>query len=163
MTDRRTFVKQSALLTAGMAAATAWDAGPGASRLQASTPGAEMPPPEDVKELMMEALNAARMAGASYADVRIQRQRQNFVFTREQQIQNLVDTDSLGAGVRALVDGTWGFSATRTLTRDAVAAASREAVAIAKAHRVARGEPVEWLRKPRSSRATRPRRSSIGR
>ena len=35
---------------------------------------------------------------------------QNFVFTREQQIVNVVDTDTIGCGVRALVDGTWGFA-----------------------------------------------------
>ena len=39
----------------------------------------------------------------------------NFVFTREQQIVNVVDTDSIGAGVRALVDGTWGFAATQPI------------------------------------------------
>jgi TldD protein len=90
----------------------------------------------------MDALNAAKMAGASYADVRISRQRQNFVFTREHQIQNVVDTDSFGCGVRALVDGTWGFGGTRTLTKDGVAAAAREAAAIAKANRLARDQAV---------------------
>ena len=58
---------------------------------------------------------AAKMSGASFADARIARQRQNFVFTREQQIQNVVDTDSTGCGVRVLVDGTWGFAATRRM------------------------------------------------
>ncbi len=101
-----------------------------------------------VKELMNAALNAAKMAGASYADVRCSRQRQNFVFTREQQIQNVVDTDTIGIGVRALVDGTWGFAATRVLTNDGAAAAAREAVAIAKASRVARARPIEWLPAP---------------
>ncbi|MDQ6827425.1 MAG: TldD/PmbA family protein [Gemmatimonadota bacterium] len=95
-----------------------------------------------VKELMAAALTTAKAAGASFADVRIGRQRQNFVFTREQQIQNVVDTDTLGCGVRALVDGTWGFAASRVLTSDGVAAAAREAVAIAKASRTARGAPI---------------------
>jgi TldD protein len=90
---------------------------------------------------MMEALNAAKMAGASYADVRVQRQKQNFVFTRENQIQNVVDTDSFGCGVRALVDGAWGFSATRNLDKTAVAAAAKEAVAIAKANKMALDRP----------------------
>jgi TldD protein len=97
------------------------------------------------RDLLMVALNAAKMAGASFADARIARQRQNFVFTREQQIQNVVDTDSLGCGVRVLVDGTWGFGATRNMTRDAVAGAARQAVAIARANRVARDRAVEWL------------------
>ena len=65
-----------------------------------------------------------------------------FVFTREQQIVQTADTDSIGAGVRALVDGTWGFAATKILTKDGVAAAAREAVAIAKANRIARDQPV---------------------
>lgn len=102
----------------------------------------------DVKELMAAALTAAKTAGASYADVRVSRQRQNFVFTREQQIQQVVDTDTIGLGVRALVNGTWGFAATRILTTDGVAAAAREAVAIAKASKVARDRSVEWLPSP---------------
>lgn len=102
----------------------------------------------NVRALMDAALNAAKMAGATYADVRCSRQRQNFVFTREQQIQNVVDTDTVGIGVRALVDGTWGFAATRMLTTDGAAAAAREAVAIAKASKVARANPIEWLPSP---------------
>ncbi|MBL0171611.1 MAG: TldD/PmbA family protein [Gemmatimonadaceae bacterium] len=102
----------------------------------------------EVKELMAAALAAARTAGASYADVRCSRQRQNFVFTREQQIQQVVDTDTIGIGVRALVNGTWGFAATRILTNDGAAAAAREAVAIAKASQVARDRAVEWLPSP---------------
>jgi TldD protein len=95
-----------------------------------------------VKELLMEAINAAKLAGASYADARISRFQQNFVFTREQQIQNVVDTETFGCGVRALVDGTWGFAATQKMTKQGVAGAARTAVAIAKANRVARDRAV---------------------
>src|SRR5688572_32153019 len=87
----------------------------------------EMPQDDTIKALMAAALTAARSAGASYADVRIGRYRNSFLFTREQQIVNTADTDSIGAGVRALVDGTWGFSATKLMTNDGVAAAAREA------------------------------------
>ena len=116
------------------------------TRLLAGLPQArpvEMPQDDVVRGLMMAALNAAKSAGASYSDVRIGRYRQSFVFTREQQIVNTVDTDSIGAGIRALVDGTWGFGATETLTTDGVAAAAREAVAIAKANRSARDQAVQ--------------------
>jgi TldD protein len=151
MTDRRTFLKQSAVVAAGVAAASAWEASTGAaSALAASTAGGggEMPAPDVTKELMATALNAARSAGATYADVRIQRQRQSAISTREQQVQGVMDSDSLGCGVRALVDGTWGFAATRLLTSDGVAAAAREAVAVAKASRVARDRAVEWAPSP---------------
>ncbi len=140
MTDRRDFLR-----TTGAAAAAA------IAFASAPRPVGAAPALDDLdrfqsglsKELLMDAINAAKMAGASYADARIARIRQNFVVTREQQIVNVVDTDTLGCGVRALVDGCWGFAATRTLTRDAVAAAAREAVAIARANRVARDRSVE--------------------
>ena len=106
------------------------------------------------KQLMMDALTAAKAAGASFADVRIARYRGNQVFTREQQIINVVDTDSIGCGVRALVDGTWGFAATRTLTKDGVVGAAREAASIAKANRVARDRPIELAPSPAYPDAT---------
>jgi TldD protein len=95
-----------------------------------------------IKDLLLESLNAAKMAGAGFADARIGRYMQNFVVTREQQIINVVDTDSIGIGVRALVNGTWGFAASRDLTKDGVAAAAREAVAIAKANALAKDRSV---------------------
>ncbi|HEY0970707.1 MAG TPA: TldD/PmbA family protein [Gemmatimonadales bacterium] len=154
MTHRRDFLKTGATLAA-FGVAGGWQFGPGAWAAHAA-PSApvEMPPDAAIKELMMEALNAAKLAGAGFADVRVQRQRQNFVFTREQQIQNVVDTDTLGVGVRALVDGTWGFAATPKMTREGVAAAAREAVAVAKANRVARDRAVELAPAPAHPDAT---------
>jgi TldD protein len=148
MTDRREFLRQAGITGATLAAITALPRG------ALAAPAA--PHPRDLerfeggapKELMMEALNAAKMAGASFADCRIARFRQNFVVTREKQIINVVDTDTLGCGVRALVDGCWGFAATRYLTAVAVAGAAREAVAIARANRVARDRPVELAPAP---------------
>ncbi len=152
MTSRRDFMKQGgAALGASLLAGSSLAAIPRfLSAAPAPDPGAidaftDIP---GVREFMNAALNAATMAGATYADVRCSRQRQNFVFTREQQIQNVVDTDTVGIGVRALVDGTWGFAATRVLSADGAAAAAREAVAVAKASRIARARPVEWLPAP---------------
>ena len=139
---RRDFVKQTGIAAAGIAAASALSP----TRSFAGLLGArtvEMPQDDVVRGLMMTAINAARSAGASYSDVRIGRYRNSIVFTREQQIVNTADIDDIGAGIRALVDGTWGFGATKTLTTDGVAAAAREAVAIAKANRIARDQPVQ--------------------
>jgi TldD protein len=44
--------------------------------------------------------------------------------------------------VRVIVDGTWGFAATRSLNKDGVTRAARQAVALAKANRVARDRQV---------------------
>ena len=152
MTNRRDFLKQS-----GVAVGTAALAGGALGALPRLLSAAPAPSARAlatfsdaaaVNELMTEALNAAKAAGATYADVRVSRERQNFVFTRERQIQNVVDTDTVGIGVRALVDGTWGFAATRHLTKDGAVGAAKEAAAIAKASRVARDRSVEWLRAP---------------
>ena len=116
MSDRRDFLKKTGIAAGAIAASGAFRTAEAAASAL-TTPAAlptSVPPPMDAatKELLMEALNTAKLAGASYADARIARYRDNQIFTREQQIINVVDQDSMGCGVRALVDGTWGFAAT---------------------------------------------------
>jgi TldD protein len=55
------------------------------------------------------ALNAARSKGATYTDVRIGRYLNQYVVTREDKVQNIVDTQSYGMGIRVLAGGCWGF------------------------------------------------------
>jgi TldD protein len=95
------------------------------------------------KKLADAALQAAKDAGATYTDTRIGRYLQQFVFTREDKVQNVVNTESVGVGIRVIANGTWGFAATNALTTDAVAKAARQAVAIAKANSKIGGEPVK--------------------
>jgi TldD protein len=134
--DRRTFIAQGALLAAGMAAC-----GPG--MIAPATPLTSLPHADPaVRDLVLHALDAARAAGASYADARVVRVRQQSVATRERRVAGLSDEESLGVGVRVLVGGAWGFAATREMTRDAVAGAARLAAVQARANRVAGGPPV---------------------
>jgi TldD protein len=102
----------------------------------------------------MSAIGAAKAAGATFSDARIGRYRQNFVGTREKQITQVGDTDSIGLGVRALVNGAWGFAATQALTTDGVVAAAREAAAIAKANRIPGAAPVVLAPSPSHPNAT---------
>jgi TldD protein len=97
----------------------------------------------DRRALAMVGLDAARSAGADYADVRISANRTQGIATREDRVQGLVDNDTFGFGVRVLVEGTWGFAASRTVDRDEMARVAREAVAQARANRVAQIRPVE--------------------
>ena len=87
-------------------------------------------------------LNAAKSAGASYADVRIGRYLNQFVFTREDKVQNVVNTESFGVGVRVIANGTWGFSSTIDVTPDGIKKAAEIAVQIAKANSKIQKEPV---------------------
>lgn len=102
----------------------------------------------DKKVLADVALNAAKGAGATYADVRIGRYLNQFVFTREKRVQNIVDTESFGAGVRVIADGTWGFSSTNDVTKDGIAAAAKQAVEIAKANAKIQDEAVQLVPTP---------------
>lgn len=87
------------------------------------------------KRLADAALNAAKAKGASYTDVRIGRYLNQFVVTREDKVQNIVNTESYGVGVRVIADGCWGFAAVVDAKSEAdTAKAAEEAVAIAKAN-----------------------------
>jgi TldD protein len=100
-------------------------------------------PAGDQKDLADAALNAARTAGATYADVRIGRYLNQFVNARDTKIQNTTSTESYGAGVRVIAAGTWGFAATADVTIDGLARAARDAVAIARANAKVQTEPVQ--------------------
>lgn len=112
------------------------------TRLDAFT-SLEGMPVSDKKELADTALNAAKMAGATYADIRIGRYLNQFIITREQQVQNAVNTESFGVGVRVIANGTWGFASTNNVTKEGVAEAARQAVLIAKANGSIQSEPVK--------------------
>jgi TldD protein len=94
------------------------------------------------KQLAETALNAARDKGATYTDVRIGRYLQQYLFTREKQVQNIVNGESYGIGIRVIANGTWGFSATSDVTPDGIAKCAATAVAIAKANSKFQKEPV---------------------
>ncbi len=100
------------------------------------------------KQLADAALQAARSSGASYCDVRIGRYLRQFVMTREDKVQNVVNTESTGVGVRVIADGAWGFAATNGLTSDSVAEAARRATAIAKANAKVQTAPVRLAPAP---------------
>lgn len=95
------------------------------------------------RELAFRALDVARGAGATYADVRVSRNRSQSVSTREQQITGLSDSETMGLGVRVIASGSWGFAATNVLTDDDVGRAASQAVAQARANAVAQRRPVE--------------------
>jgi len=100
-------------------------------------------PNADKKALADTALGAARSAGASYADVRIGRYLNQFVSARERSVQGVSSSESYGVGVRVIANGTWGFASTSDVTPDGIAAAARQAVAIAKANSRLQTEPVQ--------------------
>jgi TldD protein len=99
--------------------------------------------PVSVKKQLAEvALNTAKSLGATYTDVRIGRYLNQFINTRENKVQNIVNTESFGVGVRVIANGTWGFAATNNVTTDGIKKITERAVAIAKANSKFQKEPV---------------------
>ena len=95
------------------------------------------------KRLADVALQAARDGGGSYCDVRIGRYLRQYVMTRETRVENVVNEESTGVGIRVIADGAWGFAATNTLTEQGVAEAARQATAIAMANSKVQTAPVQ--------------------
>lgn len=97
------------------------------------------------KALADVALNQAKSQGATYVDVRIGRYLNQFVVTREDKVQNIVNTESFGVGVRVISNGTWGFAATNEVTIDGIKNAADTAVLIAKANSKYQDDPVQLV------------------
>jgi TldD protein len=136
---RREFVLQGTALAAGLGAGSAL-----LPRTLSAAPAREdwLADPA-TKELALRAVDAARQAGASYADVRISRSRQQALGTRERQITFFNDGDTFGFGVRVLAGGAWGFAASRDVNADEVVRVARQAVAQARANAAAMKRPVQ--------------------
>ena len=141
-TTRREFLAVSGLGTAGLLWPATLLAAPAGTRkpAPASSPPtdrateqaiARSPIPPD-EPLAMRALDAAREAGASYADVRLVRWRRERVGVRDQRVDRVSHGDEYGIGVRVIVDGAWGFAATHRVDAGSVVAVARKAVQGAK-------------------------------
>jgi len=100
------------------------------------------------KSLADAALGAATGAGATYCDVRVGRYLRQFVITRDAHVENVVNTESIGVGIRVIAGGAWGFAATNDMTTDGVALAARQATAIAKANARNQTAPVQLAPTP---------------
>jgi TldD protein len=136
---RREFVRHSAVAAAALGLVGNTDLRHGV--LSTSTFGAGIA--QDREAVAMAALNAAQMAGADYADIRISTNRTQRMGTREAIVSGVMDSETSGFGIRVLVDGTWGFAASRDVSTDEVARVAQVAVAQARANRAAQRRPVE--------------------
>lgn len=77
------------------------------------------------------ALSAATAAGASYADLRIQRIGTEIIHLRDGEPETAILSRELGFAVRVIVNGTWGFASHAELSASAAADTARRAVRVA--------------------------------
>ena len=84
-------------------------------------------------DLVSRALDLAEVQGAGYADIRIVRTSQERISVRSGVVDTLSFDESLGFGVRVLVNGCWGFASSHDITSKEVDRVTALAVNISKA------------------------------
>jgi len=124
---RRDFVKQSSVAAASVAIAP---------HVLLADPAYQQGTSDvALRQLCMFALDAARSAGAEYADARVVRRRLQEVEVRQDRVSALQDVESVGVGIRVLIGGAWGFAASNQLTRPECVQLARFAAEQASANR----------------------------
>jgi TldD protein len=105
-----------------------------------------VPPIQDprIKALVQRGLDAAMQAGAQYADIRLTHDRERkFHYFGYRDYNDIRDSESMAIGIRALVNGYWGFSASSVWTPEEVVRLAHEAVAQAKTNTLGNPRVVE--------------------
>ena len=101
-----------------------------------------------MKDLTRLAIDTLRKKGASYGDARYVDREDEHIVVKSKEVDQLVRSRSKGIGVRAIVDGSWGFAATSTLTPAEVERVAAEAVEVARASASAQKERVKLADEP---------------
>jgi TldD protein len=90
------------------------------------------------------AVQSALDAGAVYAGARVVVSKTESINVRNQNVDRLDRSESIGVGVRALIGSSWGFAATSDQATGSIRAAGERAAAIARASAVVPGPPMEF-------------------
>jgi TldD protein len=101
-----------------------------------------------MEELIRNALDAAVASGASYADVRAVETSSEGLSVRGATVEALDRNESIGFGVRVLLNGAWGFAASARLDSDETSKVARAAVEVAAASALGVARPVELAPEP---------------
>jgi TldD protein len=101
-----------------------------------------------MKHIADWALNTATQRGATYVDVRIVDERQRSLATKNGKVGHAASGESLGTGIRVLVDESWGFAATDDMSREAIERTAAKAVDIARASAKVKEHPIRLAPEP---------------
>lgn len=95
-----------------------------------------------MNDLMSRALDLANTRGAEYADVRVVDNHTETLVIKDGVVESLDFSQTTGFGVRVLADGTWGFASSREITAKEIDRITDQALEIANASALVRGERV---------------------
>jgi TldD protein len=95
-----------------------------------------------ISELVERALDAARAAGAGYADARYLQEEWEALDVQDDRLQGVDRGATTGIGIRVIVDGSWGFAGTARLEASDIERAAALAVDIARSSSATKAAPV---------------------
>lgn len=98
---------------------------------------------DDFRKFADTAIFTAVNSGASYADIRICKNRNQNIGTSEERVDYISDSDDIGFGVRVLINGTWGFASSAFVNEAEVVKVTLLACEISKANSILQKTPIE--------------------
>ena len=101
-----------------------------------------------MKQVADWALDTAKQRGAQYADARIVNDRSRSLATKNGRMGHAGSAESLGVGIRVLVNDSWGFASTDDLSRESVDRTAAQALEIAKASSRVKEHPIRLAAEP---------------
>jgi TldD protein len=101
-----------------------------------------------MRRLAQAALDRARALGATHADFRLERSREQAIRLRDARLESSSDSEDVGYAVRVVLDGTWGFAAGVELTPEAAARVAEKAIDVARVCRPVNTEYIELAAEP---------------
>jgi len=101
-----------------------------------------------VKDFTQLAIDTAVSCGASYADIRIIDSKTQSITVKNGEIETLNNNNSLGFGIRVIVNGSWGFASSSFLTKSEIEKTAALAVQIAKASATLRKGSIQLAPEP---------------
>lgn len=85
-----------------------------------------------MRALVLKTLSSLHQCGIDYADCRIVRRLVQEITVKNNYPEAVKYSESIGMGIRVLINGAWGFAATADLSARAINACARRAVAVAR-------------------------------
>ena len=101
-----------------------------------------------LQDLADIALEAARRAGASYADIRLGETLREYSYAKDDRLEHFDERSARGFGLRVLLDGSWGFYGARRLDAASVREGIERALENARAVRPIQGQPINLEQLP---------------
>lgn len=101
-----------------------------------------------MKTIIQNAVDSAISLGASYADIRVVDSQKQDIMLRNGQITEMDLSDSIGFGVRVIVNGAWGFASSARVEKEEIERVTKLAVEVAKASSILKNQDVTLVPEP---------------